>query len=279
MKKLNFGITATLILMFLILVNINATVSATPASTDGTVSFTVQTVTNGATYSPKNVLAIWVKDAQGNFVISRKVMAANRKQHLVKWVASSGNNVVNATTGATLPNHQTHTIAWDCRDVNGNLVADGNYEIWVEFTERNSNNGGAVGPSTKVAFTKGLDVVSLTPPDESYFKNIQLTYTPVGVGFDEKMGVTLQFLAFPNPFSDKLNVSFEMPLSDYVNISVYDISGKRLAELVNEVLPQGTNSFSWLGTTGNGMKLNPGVYFLRVVYSGKLFMRKVVHTN
>lgn len=279
MKRLSFRILTSFILLFLFTAGLRVKAYVAPVSTDGTVSFTVQTVTNGATYSPKNVLAIWVKDSQGVFVISRKVMAANRKQHLVKWVASSGNNVVNATTGATLPNHQTHTISWDCRDVNGNLVPDGNYEIWVEFTERNSNNGGAVGPSTKVAFTKGLDVVSLTPPDETNFKNIQLTYTPVGVGYDEKVDVALRFQAFPNPFSDKLNVSFELPQRDFMNISVYDMNGKRLTELVNEVLPQGSNTFSWSGTTGSGVKLNPGVYFLRVVYNGKMFMQKIVRTN
>jgi flagellar hook assembly protein FlgD len=279
MKRLRFGIALLFVPVFLLFANVELLASLAPASTDGTVSFTVQTVTNGATYSPRNVLAIWVKDGSGNFIISRKVMAASRKQHLVKWVASSGNNVVNATTGATLSNHQTHTIAWDCRDVNGNLVADGNYEIWVEFTERNSNNGGAVGPSTRIAFAKGLDVVALTPPDESYFKNMQLTYTPVGVGYDEKIDVNLQFLSFPNPFPEKLNISFELPQSDYVNISVYDLGGKRMAELVNEVLPQGNNSFSWTGKTGNGVKLNPGVYFLRFVYQGRMYMQKIIHTD
>jgi len=279
MKRLSFAISLSFISMFLFVAGMNAAASVAPASTDGTVTFTVLTVSNGATYSPKNVLAIWVKDAQGNFVISRKVMAASRKQHLVKWVASSGNNVVNATTGATLSSHQTHNISWDCRDISGNLVPDGNYEIWVEYTSRNSANGGAAGPFTKVAFTKGVDVVSVNVPDETYFKNMVLNYTPVGVGIEEKMDVNLRFQAFPNPFSDKLNVSFDLPQSDFVNISVYDMSGKRVSELVNEVLPQGSNSFCWMGTTGSGIKPDAGVYFLRVVYKGKMFMHKIVRTN
>ena len=170
MKSSKLKFQSFLVLLILLVAATFNPAAASTASTDGTVTFSVQTVTNGATYSPKNVLAIWVKDAQGNFVISRKVMAANRKQHLVKWVASSNNNVVNATTGATLPNHQTHNISWDCRDVNGNLVPDGTYEIWVEYTSRNSASGGAVGPFTKVTFTKGLDIVSITVPDETYFQ-------------------------------------------------------------------------------------------------------------
>ncbi len=279
MKVFNLKITTLLATICLLFSNYELSATVAPASTDGTVTFSVLTVSNGATYSPKNVLAIWVKDAQGNFVISRKVMAANRKQHLVKWVASSGNNSVNATTGATLSNHQTHTITWDCRDVSGNLVPDGTYEIWVEYTSRNSASGGAVGPFTKVAFTKGLDVVSLTPADETYFKNMVLNYSPLNVSIEDKSMLNIAFSAFPNPFSDKLNVSFDLPQSDFVNISVYDLTGKRVSELVNEVLPQGNNSFCWAGTIENGKKLNPGVYFLRVIYQGKLSIHKVVMTN
>ncbi len=184
---------AILVLLCLTFSAFEVRAAMTPASTDGIVTFTVLTVSNGATYSPKNVLAIWVKNAQGNFVISLKVMAKARKQHLVKWNASSSGNVVNATTGATLPNHQTHTISWDCRDVNGNLVPDGAYEIWVEYTSRNSNNGGDPGPSIKVSFTKGLGMVSLTIPDETYFKNMTLNYSPLNVGIDENLPIEIAF--------------------------------------------------------------------------------------
>jgi flagellar hook assembly protein FlgD len=276
MQIFNLKQPVVFLLVCLLFSNLQLIAAGIPASTDGTVTFTVLTVTNGATYSPKNVLAIWVKDAQGNFVISRKVMAASRKQHLVKWVASSSNNSVNAITGATLPSHQQHTISWDCRDVSGNLVADGDYEIWVEYTERNSASGGAVGPSTKIVFTKGMDVVSLNPPDETYFKNMTLNYSPLNVGIEENMSMDIAFSAFPNPFSDRLNVSFELPKSDFVNVSVYDLAGKRVAELVNEALQQGNNSFYWEGKSENGQSLNPGVYFFRIIYQGKLMMRKVV---
>lgn len=256
----------------------NACAAISPVSTDGTVTFSVLTVSNGATYSPANVLAIWVKDAQGNFIISRKVMANNRKQHLVKWMASSGNNSVNAITGATLPNHQTHTVSWDCRDLNGNLVPDGIYQIWIEYTSRNSAFGGDPGPSAVVSFTKGMDVVSLTLPDETYFKNMVLNYSPVNVGVDENLKATVGFKSFPNPFSDMVHVGFELPKSGFVNISVYDLSGKRIAELVNEDLQQGINAFSWDGALTDSKKASPGIYFLRMVFNGKMFMHKIIRT-
>lgn len=253
-----------------------AQVPAQNEFTDGSLSFSVLTVTNNAAYSPRNVLAIWVKNSQGNFIISRKVMAGVRKQHLIKWVASSGNNSVNAITGATLQNHQFHNIIWDCRDALGNLVPDGQYEIWVEFTERNSAGGGAAGPFTKVAFNKGSDVVSIVIPDEPNFKDMILNYSPLNVSIDESIQLNLKFSAFPNPFFDRLNVSFELPESSFINISVYDLKGKRIAELVDDNLPQGVNTYYWEAEVGKSNTITPGVYFIRVVYSGKLFMFKVV---
>ncbi len=65
MKVFNLKITTLLATICLLFSNYELSATVAPASTDGTVTFSVLTVSNGATYSPKNVLAIWVKDAQG----------------------------------------------------------------------------------------------------------------------------------------------------------------------------------------------------------------------
>jgi len=96
--------------------------SQTP--TEGEMTFTVRTVTVNGNFSPKHVLAIWVEDSDG-FVLSRKLRAVKRKQYLYTWNTQSGGNVVDAVTGETLLSHQTHTVTWDCKDANGNLVPDG----------------------------------------------------------------------------------------------------------------------------------------------------------
>lgn len=265
-----------LFLIFLGLSFSTYVLSQTAGRTDGMVTFSVRTVTFNGTYSPKNVIAIWVKDAQGNFVISRKVMAANRKQHLVQWVASSGNNVVNAITGATLTSHQQHTINWDCRNQDGNLVPDGDYEIFVEFTERNSANGGAAGPSTKVLFTKGPGIVSLAPADETNFKDIQLNYSPLNVGIEDFSAQRLRLSVFPNPFSDFVRIGFELPIPTYIQIAVYDENGKRLKELVDGEFPVGEQFVDWNGRTESGRKVASGVYYLRFYYHGKMFSHKLL---
>ena len=108
------------------------------AATDGTVSFTVRTLNYNTSYDPKNIMAIWVVDDSGAFVKTLKKRAASREQYLYRWIASSSRNTVDAVTGATLSDHQTHTVTWNCRDTSGTIVPDGTYFMRVEYTLANS---------------------------------------------------------------------------------------------------------------------------------------------
>jgi PKD repeat protein len=152
----------------------------------GELTFTVRTVTQNGTYAPKNVFAIWIEDADG-FVKTRKAMANQRKQYLYTWKAASDYNVVDAITGSTLTSHQTHTVAWDCTDLDGNIVPDGNYTVWVEFTEKH-----AQGPLYSLTFTKGPNAQSISPEDQPYFKDIQLDFVPLVADFSSDVSEICQ---------------------------------------------------------------------------------------
>ena len=132
----------------------------------------MRTVTQNGNYGPKNVFVIWIEDADG-FVKTRKLRGNQRKQYLYTWKAASDYNVVDAITGSTLTSHQTHTITWDCTDLDGEIVPDGDYVVWAEFTDKH-----AQGPLYNITFTKGPDTQSFTPADETYFKDIELEFTP-----------------------------------------------------------------------------------------------------
>ena len=142
------------------------------ATTGGELTFTIRTVSAGGPYAPKHVLAIWVEQG-GDFIKTRKAMANQRKQYLYTWKNASNYNVVDAITGSTLTYHQTHTVNWDCTDLDGNILPDGDYDVYTEFTDKH-----AQGPLYLISFTKGPDAVSLAPADETYFKDIELEFVP-----------------------------------------------------------------------------------------------------
>ncbi|MDQ7053423.1 MAG: DUF2271 domain-containing protein [candidate division KSB1 bacterium] len=151
------------------------------AQTQGRVTFRVTTTSYGGKYADKHVGAIWVEDAQNQFIKTLKVWAKKRIKHLVKWNAASNGNKVDAITSATLRSHRSHEVTWNCTDVNGAVVSDGVYRIYVEFTEDNSaKSSGKPGKWMVVEFTKGPNDQTVNPPDKTYFKNIELIYTASG---------------------------------------------------------------------------------------------------
>jgi len=50
---------------------------------------------------------------------------------------------------------------------------------------------------------------------------------------------------FPNPFNARTTLNYDIPVDSYVNISIYDIQGRRINTLVNSQLSSGSYSLSW----------------------------------
>ncbi len=212
---------------------------------EGTMTFTVRTVTVNGNFSPRHVLAIWVEDADG-FVLSRKLRAEKRKQYLYTWNSKSGGDVTDANTGATLSSHQTHTVTWDCTDKDGALVPDGEYKVFVEFTEAHEQ-----GPLRMLAFTKGPELVSFSPDDDANFKDLTLLFEPkvtVEAGFtfiaDElKVDFTNTSTgadSYEWDFGDETISQEENPSHSYVGTGTYAvtlkaISGSNSASDIQEV--------------------------------------------
>jgi hypothetical protein len=63
---------------------------------------------------------------------------------------------------------------------------------------------------------------------------------------------------YPNPFNPVTVITYELPVTSGVKLSVYDITGKEVAVLVNEKQNMGTYKVSW-----NADKYSSGVYFYK----------------
>jgi len=64
---------------------------------------------------------------------------------------------------------------------------------------------------------------------------------------------------FPNPFNPETNIKFEIPEQSAVRLTVYNILGKQVDEIVNKELSPGIYSFKW-----DGSNFSSGVYLLRM---------------
>lgn len=144
----------------------------------GTLDFSVRTVTYNGDFAPKNAGAIWITNAQNQFVKTLKVWASHYRYTLVRWNASSGGNTSGAITGASLNNHILHNVAWNGSPALGTQVPDGEYKINVEFTEHNATAAN-LGKYKQAAFVKSSEPVNTAIPNETYFRDMTLAWTPV----------------------------------------------------------------------------------------------------
>lgn len=64
----------------------------------------------------------------------------------------------------------------------------------------------------------------------------------------------------PNPFNPLTLISFDLPRSGQVNLSVYDVAGRHVRTLVDGGLAAGEHSFSWSGVDERGRQVSAGIY-------------------
>lgn len=93
---------------------------------------------------------------------------------------------------------------------------------------------------------------------------------------DEEIKATKLNGNFPNPFSTSTNISFSLKNNSHVNISIYNVNGRLVKNLVNADLSgNGKYDYSWDGTS-NGKNVSNGIYYYRLETDNKTFMKKMI---
>ncbi len=106
----------------------------------------------------------------------------------------------------------------------------------------------------------------------------KLNDVPVAVeGFmrNRKMALALGPIV-PNPFADATVIKFNMAEEGPVTVSIYNVSGRLVATLVDGSLSAGEHRVMWDGKDAGGQKVARGVYFCRMTTDRGTQMRKVV---
>jgi hypothetical protein len=70
--------------------------------------------------------------------------------------------------------------------------------------------------------------------------------------------------AFPNPFRDAATFQYTVARQARVSLQVYDVTGRRIATLVDEERAPGRHTVRWDGRDHTGRTVTTGVYFYRI---------------
>ncbi len=81
---------------------------------------------------------------------------------------------------------------------------------------------------------------------------------------------------FPNPFVGSTTIRYTLAQAAPCQIAVFNVTGQRVATLVNEPLQPGEYAVRWNGRSDRGDRLRSGLYFYRITAGPFVRSRKLI---
>ena len=94
-----------------------------------------------------------------------------------------------------------------------------------------------------------------TGPIELYMNIHDLTYIPDKHSLHQN---------YPNPLNPETIIPYDLPENIFVNITIYDLLGRQVKILVNQVQNAGFNSIQWNATNDYGEPVSAGIYLYQI---------------
>jgi type IX secretion system substrate protein/HYDIN/CFA65/VesB family protein len=174
------------------------------------------------------------------------VDATSDKDRLYKIDKTNGDTTLVGKTGKS---RITESLAFDTE---GNLFAT---SIFLQTYLHKINT--VTGEATDVGKISGFTRV----------KGIEFSPDPITVDIEDEVAIPAEFALnqnYPNPFNPSTKITFSLPVSSEVRLSIVDLLGQEIAILKNEVMNAGTHTVDWNAGSQNISNMSSGVYFYRI---------------
>ena len=99
---------------------------------------------------------------------------------------------------------------------------------------------------------------------------------PVGVFLGNPQGSGVLRNAYPNPSNTAITFEMLLPRAGYARLRFYDLHGRLVAEILEEIASAGRHVSVWLGKDVHGRKVASGVYLYRLEAPGLKASGRVV---
>jgi len=99
---------------------------------------------------------------------------------------------------------------------------------------------------------------------------------PIGIAEHDPAILQGSVCAAPNPFTQSTQINYTIQHNAYVHLSIFDVQGRVIRDLVSREQTAGTYSVNWSGDDECSNKVVSGVYFYRLQVDDQMFMDKLV---
>jgi photosystem II stability/assembly factor-like uncharacterized protein len=210
----------------------------------------------------------------------------------IGWAAADGGKIKKTTNGGTSWTNQTTGTNADIQSIffinsTTGWAVGGNPYITPHQVVLYTTDGGITWTSQSTPNTKCLYSVYFVNNSTGWAVGEAGTIfkTTTGGGatlVEQNESTTPQKFAllqnYPNPFNPTTAISYHLPAgqaglsaSSHVNLKVFDVLGRKVATLVNEVKPAGTFTVQW-----DASNFPSGIYFYQLTTGGFTQVKKMV---
>ena len=82
--------------------------------------------------------------------------------------------------------------------------------------------------------------------------------------------------AYPNPFNPFTTLSYDLPKDSFINLTVFDMMGRKIKTLVNGQQSAGIKTVKWNSTNEQGETVSAGVYLYKLKAESFIETKKMV---
>ena len=82
--------------------------------------------------------------------------------------------------------------------------------------------------------------------------------------------------SYPNPFNASVNIAYSLEQGGQTTLSIYDLTGRLVNQLVSGDIPAGDHFASWTGLDTSGQPVSSGMYLVRLNSQQKTIADRIV---
>lgn len=105
---------------------------------------------------------------------------------------------------------------------------------------------------------------------------LEVILDPVGISEQAYSKSEIKISTYPNPATEKVVIEFNTDHDGNVQLSVYDILGRKVKDIINETVEAGIHTSEWNLTNQRGKRVENGVYFARLSNSEHSKSAKII---
>jgi len=140
------------------------------------------------------------------------------------------------------------------------FIQGGNYlQVPLDWTEYVMDLGAYAGDMIHIAFNCVSDDCFIL-----FVEDVQVEAAPSNEDNTAPVLVTELRSNYPNPFNPETTINFSVKENGPVSVSVYNVKGQLVRNLVNDVRSAGNHSVVWNGKDNNGRDVSSGVYYYKM---------------